>query len=344
MTHEFKKIIAAYQNAQRIGLQSVLATVVALDGSSYRRPGVQMLIAENGQMTGAVSGGCVEKEVLKQSNSVFTTGIPKMMTYDGRYRLGCEGILYILIEPFQPEAAMISTFENCLQQQAPFEIINYYAKEVVSNASMGSVISFGASETFSFTSRLPSEFSENISLAHFSKQMDPCFRLFIIGAEHDAIQLTQFAALLGWDVHVVAGIADPQSMENFPGAKNVVHEEPENLQVEKINKNCAIILMTHSYVKDLKYLLALKNTNPSYIGLLGPAKRRDKMLNEFTEHHELAEDSFLDLIHGPAGINIGAETPQEIAVSICSEILAVLRQQTPQPLKNKKGTIHCDLS
>ncbi len=82
--------------------KAVLASVVALEGSSYRRPGVRMLLLEDGHMTGAVSGGCVEKEIFRQSESVFRTGIPKMMTYDGRYRLGCEGILYILLEPFRP--------------------------------------------------------------------------------------------------------------------------------------------------------------------------------------------------------------------------------------------------
>ncbi len=100
MTHEFKKIIKGHQNAQNLGLQSVIATVVALNGSSYRRPGVRMLITENGNMIGAVSGGCVEKEILKQSFSVFKTGMSKVMTYDGRYRLGCEGVLYILLEIF----------------------------------------------------------------------------------------------------------------------------------------------------------------------------------------------------------------------------------------------------
>ena len=102
MTHEFKNIVKEAITAKTEGLQSVLASVVALDGSSYRRPGVRMLILENGKMIGAVSGGCVEKEILLQSETVFKTGESKIMTYDGRYRLGCEGVLYILIESFNP--------------------------------------------------------------------------------------------------------------------------------------------------------------------------------------------------------------------------------------------------
>ena len=98
MTEEIKQLIELWI-AQQHKIKSVLATVVALDGSSYRRPGVRMLIHENGQTFGAVSGGCVEKEIVLQANSVFKTDIPKVITYDGRFKLGCEGIIYVLIEP-----------------------------------------------------------------------------------------------------------------------------------------------------------------------------------------------------------------------------------------------------
>ena len=97
MTHELKKIVKAYQQAKENGITTVLASVVALEGSSYRRPGVRMLILSDGRMIGAVSGGCVEKEIQRQAQTVFSSGNPIMMTYDGRYRLGCEGILFILI-------------------------------------------------------------------------------------------------------------------------------------------------------------------------------------------------------------------------------------------------------
>jgi len=343
MTHEFKKILLGYQNAQRIGLQSVLATVVDLVGSSYRRPGVQMLITENGQMIGAVSGGCVEKEVLQQACTVFKTGIPKMITYDGRYRLGCEGILYILIEPFQPDLAMVQAFETSLQQRTSFEIKSAYSETVGVNTNLGSSILFAENKKFMFDAKRQERLEQGNSEKYFSQTLKPCFRLVIIGAEHDAGQLVQFASLLGWDVTVVTSISDSKCITDFPGAQKIVYQEPDVLNVNDINNQTAIVLMTHSYVKDLRYLLALKNTLPAYIGLLGPAKRRERLLNEFVEHHDRVEESFFDLIHGPAGINIGAETPQEIAISICAEILAVIRKQTPEPLKNKKGTIHCDL-
>ena len=98
--------------------------------------------------------------------------------------------------------------------------------------------------------------------------------------------------------------------------------------------------MSHNFANDLKYLLELKGTNPIYLGLLGPSKRREKLLSQFIEYSSEIEESFIENIYGPAGLNIGAETPQEIAVSIISEILSVVRQQTPMSLKEKRSGIH----
>jgi len=114
MAHELKKIIKAYELARIHNTSCVLATVVALEGSSYRRPGVRMLLQQDGKMVGALSGGCVEKEVFKQATSVFKTLIPKVITYDGRYRLGCEGVLYILLEPFAPDIKFLENYTRAI--------------------------------------------------------------------------------------------------------------------------------------------------------------------------------------------------------------------------------------
>ncbi len=343
MTHEFKQILIAFKNAQHIGLQSVLATVVALDGSSYRKPGVQMLLLENGKMTGAVSGGCVEKEVLQQASSVFKTGISKMMTYDGRYRLGCEGILFILIESFKPNNAMLQAFENCLEERNSFTIQSRYAKEVGSHNDMGSFISFNNGNTYAFDTK-NSNVLHDSKLSLFKQTLRPSLNIILIGAEHDAVQVTHAASFLGWDVTIVAGSSEAKTLQDFPGAKKIICQDPEFFTLEGVTKETVVLLMTHSYVKDLTYLLALKETSPAYIGLLGPAKRRDQLLNEFIERYPAVEESFLELIHGPAGLDLGAETPQEIAISICAEILTVLRQKNPKSLRDKKGSIHSTIS
>ena len=139
MLHELKNIIRSAQLAKQKGLKTVLASVVSLDGSSYRRPGVRMSIQEDGKMIGAVSGGCVEKEVLRQAQSVFETGNPKLMTYDGRYRLGCEGILYILIEEFDPEDSFFEAFEKQCVSRKSFTIATAFSKEEKHRFEGGSI-------------------------------------------------------------------------------------------------------------------------------------------------------------------------------------------------------------
>jgi len=130
MTHEFIDIVEAYKQASSQDLATVLVTVVGLNGSSYRKPGVRMLISQDGKMTGAISGGCVEKEIERQAKTVFHSGIPKLMTYDGRYRLGCEGLIYILIEPFKPSQDFLNAFAEAITLRLDFRIESYYSQEV----------------------------------------------------------------------------------------------------------------------------------------------------------------------------------------------------------------------
>lgn len=344
MIHEFINLIIAYQKLNQLGIRSVLASVVELDGSSYRRPGVRMLINENGQFTGAVSGGCVEKEILKQSAYVFKTGKPKMMTYDGRYRLGCEGTLYILIELFDPSREFITSFENCLKERTHFEIKSLYTKETGDAGELGSVVVFSNKKQYSFNKSYGPKNDKNTLTKVFNQKIKPLFKLIIIGAEHDAKQLCLLASSLGWEVLVVTSPSDPQTLKDFPDATDLIHKVPEDLELSWIDENVAIVLMTHSYVKDLQYLIALIDTKPAYIGLLGPSNRRERILNDVIERIPTVDESLFDVIYGPAGLNIGAETPQEISMSICSEILAVIRDQEPKSLKNKSGKIHLDIS
>lgn len=334
MTHELKKIFQEYGNLQAKGLKTVLASVVALDGSSYRRPGVRMLISEVGTMIGAVSGGCVEKEVLFQAASVFKTGTPKMMTYDGRFRLGCEGILYILIEPFQPTEALLEGFQRAIQVRTPFKILSYYVKEYGEHSNIGSLFLFDEKPI-----PLGAE-PDGHERAVYEQTLKPCYKLAIMGGEHDAVKLSKIALEMGWEVSVSVVPAEGKTIADFPGIDELWNVEPQDLPVEKIDDQTALVLMTHSYVKDLKYLHAVKDCKPMYFGLLGPSKRREKLFNEYIDLYPDEDYTFFESIHGPAGINIGAEAPEEIAIAILSEILAVIRNQEPIMLKDKKEGIH----
>ncbi|PXY46779.1 XdhC family protein [Flavobacterium hydrophilum] len=334
MMHELLKLKESYILAQKVGLKAVMATVVAIEGSSYRRPGVRMLIFENNTMVGAVSGGCVENEILKQSQSVFLNNKTKMMVYDGRYRLGCEGVLYILLEPFSPDIAALNAFETVVKKRQTLKIESFYTKTEGIQPGMGSEFHFEG-RNFAF-----SNIQLDKTLPVYTQILKPRFHLIIIGSEHDAVQLGHFAFLTGWEVTIVASVKDPKTIANFPGANQVLHLLPEEIGSLSIDSETAVILMTHSYSTDLKFLIGLKNKNPAYLGLLGPVKRRNQLLNEFFEYADTYNEELIDVIHGPSGISIGAETPQEIAISIIAEILSVVRKEEPISLKYKVNAIH----
>lgn len=335
MLHELKNIIQAAKLAKTKNEKLVFVSVVALDGSSYRRPGVRMAILEDGSMIGAVSGGCVEKEILRQAQSVFKDDIPKIMMYDGRYRLGCEGILYILIEPFDPIDSFFEAFEQQWKSRKEFEIETTFSKEESHRFKGGSTFHFN-SATYTLTPNL----STDDSLDVFRQNIKAGFQLIIVGSEHDAVELCKYASQTGWEVTIVAPPDDPKNIDNFPGASKYLGVDETVFSNEEMDDQTAVVLMTHSYVKDLKYLGSIREKKPGYLGLLGPSRRRDKMINELFEYYPEIDEDFVESIHGPAGINIGAETPQEIAISIIGEILTVVRNQKLMLLKDKTKGIH----
>ncbi|WP_435261593.1 XdhC family protein [Tenacibaculum sp. nBUS_03] len=337
MTHEFKEIIQqAFLNQQK-GIQNILATVVALDGSSYRKPGVQMLLSSDGKIIGAVSGGCVEKEVQRRAQTVFKTKTPKVIAYDGRYRLGCEGILYILLEPINLTSKFLKAFSITVEKRVPFSINAHYKKEDDIEGHFGSVIQFSNS-FFNFSNHFKPTVN-NQSLV-FTQIMQPLFRLIIVGGEHDAVKLCKQAIVLGWEVEIITSVKDPKKLSDFPGAKSVIAQTPELVELKHVNQHTAIVIMNHNFTYDLRYLIKLQESNPSYIGILGAAKRREKLFNELFELSPNISDIFLDKIHTPAGLNIGAVTPEEIALSIVAEILSVIRKKEVFSLKKITGKIH----
>ena len=256
------------------------------------------------------------------------------MEYDGRYRLGCEGILYILIEPFNPKNKFFDAFEKQCSSRKSFLINSYFSKETSKINQGSSCFHFNDQELS------VSELNPKKNLTLFSQTIKPGFKLIIIGCEHDAVQLCKYASATGWNVVIVAPIDEQKSIKDFPGATNYYGINEKELNGFSFDSQTAVVIMSHSYVRDLKYLSELVGKKINYIGLLGPSKRREKLLNDLIEKNNLISEGFFDKIYGPAGINIGAETPQEIAISILAEILSVIRNQKPIYLKDKQIGIH----
>ncbi|WP_340110744.1 XdhC family protein [Maribellus mangrovi] len=335
MTHELKLLFETLDTWQKQGKKAVFVSVVALDGTSYRRPGVRMIIAEDGKTEGAVSGGCVENEIIRQAESVFLNGKAKIMTYDGRLRIGCEGIITILIEPVILSQELLQDFEEQLESRISFEIESYFHSEVGVFEDLGSIIHLNGKKHM-----LRPGFAPKSVPQVYKQTFDPLFRLFIFGAEHDAIELSNAANLLGWQVTVVASPDEEKSCDYFPGADQLITPAFAEIDALNIDEQTAVVLMTHSFNKDVQYLMALKDKQPAYLALLGSVSRRERVLSMILDYMPDIPTDFLDQIHGPAGINIGAESASEISVSILAEILSVIRQQKPVSLREKEGSIH----
>jgi xanthine/CO dehydrogenase XdhC/CoxF family maturation factor len=333
MIHEFRELLNAYINANQEGIKCVLASVVRLEGSSYRRPGVRMLILENGKSFGAVSGGCVEKEVIRQAKSVFKSGKAKYMVYDGRYRLGCEGQLYLLLEPMNLDVDHAQNLIDQIDSGTGLDLQTTYNTTLGEQPNAGSQILLN-NQRISISSN-PIE-GDQI----FDQYYKPLFKLLIIGVEHDAVSLSLCASNLGWQVSILAPPNESNELSYFTGAYRMLSPIYEKLRSEDFKDYNAVVLMTHSFNKDIKYLLGLEGIQPEYFGILGPARRKNKVIDQLLEMNPDIDLDYIEQLKGPVGLDLGAETPQEIAMSICSEILMKTRSKNAQSLSEKKNRIH----
>lgn len=338
MLHELKNIFKQAIINQENNIKNVLVTVVDLNGSSYRKPGVRMLISSNDTSVGAVSGGCVEKEIIRRAQSVFKDNIAKIITYDGRYRLGCEGVLYILIEPLQITKHFRTLFLNAIENRESIKIDSYFITKDEVKGNYGSVITYNNQQQVAISNSFDIKQTKDKKV--FSQELKPLFKLIIIGGEHDAVKLCEIASNLGWQIEVYTSIKDSKSQLDFPGSFSVKGTTPETITFSSIEENTAIVLMNHSFVQDLKYLVKLSKYKPQYIGIIGAPKRREKLFNQLFEYVPDLEEEFLDTIFTPAGLHIGATTPEEIAISIIAEILAVVRKKEPFSLKKLSKNIN----
>ncbi|MBE8726599.1 XdhC family protein [Flavobacterium hungaricum] len=319
MTHEFLQIIASYKKAAQKNTRTVLATIVHVEGSSYRKEGTQMLIDQFENITGALSGGCVEKEVIRQADSVFASGCPKVFKYDGRFRLGCEGSIYILIELFYPNNELLNLIEDAIQQRQDFSLSFSFLADEISRPD------FGTSFIFKDIVIYHSNYKKDSDNRIYTQKIEPLNRLCIFGIEHDAAKLSQMASFLGWEVIVIGSEYSSVDGADFPFAKSVLTMKPEDLDQDLFCKNTAVVVMSHNFSKDLRFLLQIITSKVRYIGLLGPVHRREKLLNAILETELFIDDFEFDKIHGPAGLSIGSKTPEEIALAIMAEITSIWR-------------------
>ena len=371
---EWKEIISAYDKALAAGKRSALATVVHVEGSSYRRPGARMLVDDEGMVTGAISGGCLEGDALRKSLFAISQNTSKLVTYDTSdetdmsigIQLGCEGLIQVLFEPIDADDrnspielmrsafstrqyAVMSTLFNLKDKSGPqmgtcsLLLSNDVLKGSIESFELGKqlmhdMLQAMEKRTSSFQNY---QTADGQSWVAFLELLPPPITLVVVGAGNDAIPMMNFATGLGWDVRIVDGRNTHARPDRFTSACQVLVSQPEKvLDQLPMDERTVFVMMTHNYNYDKAMLKALLPAITPYIGMLGPKKKLMRMLDEIRIEGMHITDEMLQKVYGPTGLEIGAETPEEIALSIIAEIQAVINGLKGGSLKLKESVIH----
>ncbi|CAM3719217.1 XdhC family protein [Aquirufa aurantiipilula] len=325
-----------------------LATVVHVDGSAYRRPGARMLVTDDGNWWGAISGGCLEGDMLKKAQMAIMTQQIKLVTYDTReddpfqlgVGLGCQGLIDIVIDPVRSH---LEAFYVAMRKA----VTSYDSGVLTSEWDENDLTSFlfeyvPQSDIHSFDADKKEIIIQKT--AHYKlvqgkstllEYIPPMPRIWIFGNQFDALALIQQINLLGWEIHWVGNVTKMN-----PQGKKLVNQVYDWEADLHILPEDSLVIMTHDFDRDVFLMKKLSFLQSfAYWGILGPQKRMDKLQGHL---HDEGIDitSLRKQISSPIGLDVGAEGPEEIAISIIAEIIAQKNQRDAQPLKFREKPIH----
>ncbi|MHC6225728.1 XdhC family protein [Pseudomonas sp. X10] len=369
---EICRLLAALETLARDAEEGVMATVVKVQGSAYRRPGARMLIARHGGTVGTVSGGCLEGELARRAWWLTESGQPVVRTYrtgikDGdadeeealAFGLGCNGTVQILLE-------RVRTGEPYLPAQLLQHVRSTRSAAVLATVIDGQLDGFGLGQRAGLDPRgvdlppgLPVALAEQLdsdlhtilaqrrsASQHYQLRGQACEvlfeylapprRLVLFGAGHDAQPLARMAAQQGWLVSVIDARRHFARPERFPEADQVLHldlAQPSSL--EALLDGAAVVVMSHSLSQDRHWLAQALRHRSAYIGQLGPRDRTERLLAEIA-----APADALQRLHYPMGLDIGAEAPEAVALSVLAEITGYFNGRDGRPLKQRNAPIH----
>ncbi len=361
---EIRSILAAFDQLLLSGEYGVLASVVQTSGSTYRRPGARALILPDNTIVGLI-GGCLEAALLEEARSVRESGRPKRLHYekcsetDLIWSLGSDsaGTVDVLLERVgSGNPGPLEFIAGCIEQRCRGVLATVVRTEQNDAALLGAKwmrrvdgsaeITKGWEPPASLSAEsdhVPAdgksgmlyEDSTEILLEHIA----PPDRLIIFGAGADAVPVVRIASELGWSVEIIG--RDATRTDRFHEACSVKAWSPEQAAKKVVpDETTAVLLMTHNFNDDCDLLRFLLPSAARYVGIMGPKRRRDKLLEVLQDNGYTPSADELSRLYGPAGLDIGAETPEEIALSVISEIQAVLNGRYGNPLREKDRPIH----
>ena len=283
-----------------------LATLVQTQGSTYRKPGARLLVDHDGGTLGVLSGGCLEEEIGRRGKDVIETGLPMLLDFDTKRFYGCDGQLKILLEPLppaEPDGNLITDIERLLSDREICRVRVCFEGDALGSKLLN-IDTFVAERNGVLIDTVPLP-----------------IRLLLFGSGPEVEPINQLAANLGWIIDLFSHPS--QLREDFrPDAQT------------------AALIMNHNFGRDLLALDRLLSLQLCYLGLLGPRKRRTELLTRLGEYRSGDCTTTFENLFAPAGLDIGSETPEEIALAIVSEVAAVLANRRGGSLRDRKIDIH----
>ncbi len=371
---ELQSIVDAAADAERVGAQTILATIVHVEGSTYRRPGAHLLVIEDGRYAGSISGGCLERDLVERARTLTRGDAPALVTYNttdddliAGFGAGCRGVVRILVErpgvDGRPDP--VAFIRECLSRRRPGVLATVCQVEGAMGAVCGERIvlpengdAAGDVRDADLRSRIGGDARDALALGRstsrayaldsgrvhvFFDVIRPPVSLVICGAGRDALPVVYLARELGWRVTVADWRSALATREAVPLAHEVVLSASEALSQRVRLEQCdAALVMTHNALQDRALLGQLLSSPLPYIGVLGPRARTHELLLELQSQGATWTDAQLARLHAPVGLDIGAEEPETIALAVLAEIQAVLAGRPGGRLRDKAGPIHSE--
>jgi xanthine dehydrogenase accessory factor len=336
---EVDELLAATESLEARAEPYALATVVAVRGSSYRRPGARLVVPAEGPPVGLVSGGCLEDEAARLARSAIDIDEPVLVTIDHSAEgdelwgmgLGCRGAIDLLAEP---PALAAETVRALRSARADGE-----AAYLVTSLD-GTRRRLTATEASALGERAAHAVAHGRPVVIGDEVLDPILpplHLVVCGAGPDAPPLVAAGVRQGWRVDVVDPRRSLLRSERFAGARVVDAEAPDAATAVDAGEWTAVVVMSHDYLRDAAFLGGFLGRGVSYLGVLGPRDRTERLIGEIGG---ALDDADRRALHAPAGLDLGADGAEQVATAIVAEILAVVHGRAGGFLRDRPGAIH----
>src|SRR5438093_1391665 len=352
---ETREVLDFLNAARTAGTPAALATVVRVRGSAYRHEGAKLAVAEDGRTAGNVSGGCLEQDVREVALQVIRKGEPELRNYCSSadeiagwdLGVGCEGQVDVFVEAADARPRE----RELLDGREPFAVATIVGMRdagcgmrliVALDRVDGDLGSRDLNRAATARARELLETGESgiqeiAGRSVFFDVLVPPPQLVVLGAGDDARPLVRFAADVGFRVAVVDRRPGYLTSERSPGAAALVRSTGDDLgEAMPLDGDCYAVVMNHNFADDQAYLRALLKTPVSYIGVLGPRQRTDRMLRNLAAQGPVGEGR----VYGPVGLDIGTDGAEQVAVAVLAEVLAVRSGRRARSLRERLAPIH----